>query len=141
MQTPSGIARFGWLWPAALGAGLFVGAHALTVALWRFLSDDADPHHAWWLGSALAILPTTGLLFIGATLACALREDAPWRTALSMEAGTMAGMTGVLFAIGPGTIFPLVLLAGLVLSSMAVFGGVVAGWLARTVWSRRHAPG
>jgi hypothetical protein len=87
----------------------------------------------WWLNSGRGVLTTMAVLF-GTAVGVCLRPDAPWFRAAAMSIGALAGMTATLFWIGPGTIWPIVLVVAAALTCTAVFAG--AG-VARIVGHRR----
>jgi len=87
----------------------------------------------WWLNSGRGVATTMAVLF-GTALGVCLRSDAPWFRATAMCIGAIAGMTATLFWIGPGTIWPIVLVVAVALTCAAVYAG--AG-VARVVRPRR----
>lgn len=76
----------------------------------------------WWLNSSRGVAITMAVLF-GMAIAVCLRLDAPWFRATAMSIGAIAGMTAVLFRIGPGTIWPIVLVVAAALTCAAVYAG------------------
>jgi hypothetical protein len=50
--------------------------------------------------------------------------------ALALWAGAISGTTVVLFSIGPGTIWPIVLVIAAAITAGAVFGGAFVGFAA-----------
>jgi len=89
----------------------------------------------WWLNSRESALRTTFGLFVIGALAALRRMDSPWAAGRALWLGAFIGMTTVLFRIGPGTIWPIVLVVGAGLTAAAVFTGVVA---ALTLERLRH---
>lgn len=87
----------------------------------------------WWLNSGRGVLTTMAVLF-GTAVGVCFRSDAPWFLATAMSIGAFAGMTATLFWIGPGTIWPIVLIVAAALTCTAVYAG--AG-VARMVRYRR----
>jgi hypothetical protein len=87
----------------------------------------------WWLNSGRGVATTMAVLF-GTAIGVCLRSDAPWFRATAMSIGAIAGMTAMLFRIGPGTIWPIVLVVAAALTCTAVYAG--AG-VARLVRRRR----
>jgi hypothetical protein len=87
----------------------------------------------WWLDSGRGVATTMAVLF-GTAIGVCLRSDAPRLQATAMCIGAIAGMTAVLFWIGPGTIWPIVLVVAAALTCTAVYAG--AG-VARLVRRRR----
>ncbi len=76
----------------------------------------------WWLNSGRGVVTTMAILFVTAIGVCG-RSDTPWFRATAMAAGALAGMTGMLFWIGPGTLWPIVLIGAAALSCTAVLAG------------------
>ena len=80
----------------------------------------------WWLDDGtrvrnmLIVLAAAALIvgFVGDPKRTTRRETTLWL-------GFVAGMTGVLFAIGPGNIFPIVILIGAGLAAVSIFVGTV----------------
>lgn len=87
----------------------------------------------WWLNSGRGVITTMAVLF-GTAIGVCFRSDALWFRATAMCIGAIAGMTATLFWIGPGTIWPIVLVAAVALTCAAVYAG--AG-VARVVRHRR----
>jgi hypothetical protein len=80
----------------------------------------------WWLNdgsrvrNVLIVLAIAALIvgFVGDPKRTIRREIALW-------VGFVVGMTAVLFAIGPGTIFPIVIAIGASLAALAILMGSV----------------
>ena len=75
----------------------------------------------WWLNSGRGVVTTMAILFVTAIAVC--RSDTPWFRAAAMAVGALAGMTGMLFWRGPGTLWPIVLLGAAALTCTAVYAG------------------
>ena len=81
----------------------------------------------WWLNSGTGVLRTVlGLLALG-VFAALWRSGSPWIRACALWAGAISGSTAILFSIGPGTIWPLVLAFAAAITAGAVFGGAFVG--------------
>ena len=83
--------------------------------------------HGWWLElgpGGVASPPRLAALGFFATV---WRIGHPWIRASGLWAGAMIEMTLLLFRVGPGTIWPIVLVFAAGISGAAVFGGA---WLA-----------
>ena len=87
----------------------------------------------WWLNSGRGVATTMAILFVTAIGVCG-RSDTPWFRAAAMATGALAGMTVTLLWIGPGTLWPIVLLVAAGLTCTAVYAGAA---VARIVWHRR----
>ena len=101
-----------------LGAAAFLAAHAVLVAKWAtWFGGRWEP---WFLNdSGRAVAMTAAVLFVAALAAGLLwardRGDAIVH-GVNVAAGAAAAMTGVLVAVGPGTIFPIVIVGGVVIA-------------------------
>ena len=93
----------------------------LAVAAFSYWMDG------WWLDSGGGAFRTTLGLFVIGALVALRRGDSPWAAGRALWLGAFIGMAAVLFRVGPGTIWPIVLVVGAGLAAAAVFTGVVAG--------------
>lgn len=84
----------------------------------------------WWLNSGSGVLRAVLTLIALGAIAGFSRAGQPWGRAASLWLGAMAGSTTVLFATGPGTIWPIVLATAAAVSGAAVFIGAFLGSLA-----------
>ena len=81
----------------------------------------------WWLNSGSGVLRTVlGLLALG-VFAALWRSGSPWIRACALWAGAISGSAAILFSIGPGTIWPIVLAFAAAITAGAVFGGAFVG--------------
>ena len=98
----------------------------------------------WWLNSSdgvtivmlvLAVAAATAT-FATPAMSTASRSYSPIELAIPLWGGAMAGFGGVLFATGPGNLFPIVLAISGGLAAAAVVAGAVGGlavrWLIRS---------
>ena len=84
----------------------------------------------WWLNSGTGVLRTVlGLLALG-VFAALWRSGSPWIRACALWAGAISGSAAILFSIGPGTIWPIVLAFAAAITAGAVFGGAFVGFAA-----------
>jgi hypothetical protein len=83
--------------------------------------------HGWWLNSGQEVSRTSLVLATLGFVATVWRVGHPWIRASGLWAGAMFEMTLLLFRVGPGTIWPIVLVFAAGVSGAAVFGGA---WLA-----------
>ena len=95
-----------------IGAGTMVALYGAT---------------GWWLDSGRRVVTTAIVLAVVAALAAP-----PWLRAVALWAGVVAGMIGVLFWHGPGTIFPIVIAVGAGITALAVTAGSVLGRVVRS---------
>lgn len=123
-----------------LGAVTFLGTHAVIVAKWTvwfgggFGGKAQDP---WFLNDGNGPIGlTAGALCVAAMVAAALwaqsRGDSV-RHGLNVALGATIAATAVLFSIGPGNLFPIVIVfcAGIALISTIVGASVVAAFQQR----------
>jgi hypothetical protein len=110
-----------------LGAAAFLAAHAVLVAKWAaWFGGQWEP---WFLNdSGPAVVLTAAILFVAALAASLLwardRGDAIVQ-GVNVAAGSAAAMMGVLAAIGPGTIFPIAIVVGIVIALASTFAASV----------------
>jgi len=95
----------------------------------------------WWLDSSRGVAIAAGVFTLLAAVAGARFLRWPLRPAdvklvAAMWAGVNAGMAIVLFTVGPGNLFPIVLAVGAVVSAGAVAAGTAAGILTARVLRR-----
>jgi hypothetical protein len=84
----------------------------------------------WWLNSGQGVAVTVLASFV-ATLVVFRR----WHDALAFWAAMMFGNVVILFSIGPGTIFPIVIIIGGLLTGSAVLAGWSLRWGLDQAWS------
>ena len=100
----------------------------------------------WWLNSGQGVASVCLVLVLLAVPigASALSWPLQPRSALGLVAlwaGTNLGMALVLFSVGPGTIFPIVLVFGAGISAIAVGAGFLLGALTGAVWRLARSSG
>ena len=83
----------------------------------------------WWLNSGTGVLRTVLVLLPLGVFAALWRSGGPWVRASALWAGAISGTTVVLFSIGPGTIWPIVLMFAAALTAAAVFAGTALGFV------------
>jgi hypothetical protein len=84
----------------------------------------------WWLDSGRGVAVTTL-----ASLVTTLVAFRAWHNALAFWAAMMVGNTLILFSIGPGSIFPIVIAVGGTLTGAAVAAGWGLRWGLGQAWS------
>jgi len=119
-----------------LGAMAFLAAHVVESAAWTtWFHGEYAP---WFLNSGRAVAFTAGSLLIMGLVAGI--NTSAWRdsmiTAGNVLAGAVAAMIVVLFAVGPGTLFPIAIVIGAVVLGVSSAAGVFAGWALRSGLSR-----
>lgn len=96
----------------------------LAIAVHLFLGG-------WWLNEGQRVAITLAVAATGALVAAPTLP-----AAAGFGFGMAAGMAGILFAIGPGTIFPIVIAIGTFMIAAAVLAGFAAGWVMRFAITR-----
>jgi hypothetical protein len=93
----------------------------------------------WWLNSSRGVVIASVVLAVLAAVAsCRARPGLPRpAVAAAIWTGANIGMAIVLFSIGPGTIFPIVLAVGAGVSACAVGAGSLAGVLLRVLTAHK----
>jgi hypothetical protein len=81
----------------------------------------------WWLDSGAGLLRVAMTLFAASMLAALWQMASPWISGAALWLGAFIGMGTVLFRVGPGTIWPIVLVVAAGISAGAVLAGVVTG--------------
>ena len=119
-----------------LGAAAFIAANGVEVAAWStWFGPDHEP---WFLNSGRAVAFTAGCLLVAGMGAGAARRSALREAMLdgvSVTVGAVLAMMGVLFATGPGAIFPIVLIFGSVIAAAASVPGALVGSILRSAFS------
>jgi hypothetical protein len=122
-----------------LGAATFLAAHAVEVWAWRAWFAPRGDFGAWFLNSGRAVAVTVLCLFVVSLVSGAVgsagQRDSLLRGA-SFSGGAIAVMTVVLFTIGPGTIWPIVLISGAAIIAASGVIGAFAGWVIRRATQR-----
>jgi hypothetical protein len=119
-----------------LGMATFLAAHAAEVAGWRewFYGVYAP----WFLNSSRAVALTAGsLMVVAAIAALTIPDRRDWLMAgTNLAAGATVTMVIVLFAVGPGTLFPIAIAIGTVVVAVSSVAGALAGAAVRHASSR-----
>jgi hypothetical protein len=128
-----------WLFAAA-GAFTFVIAQMYLFATAPDgFADSANC--GWFLNASRGVWTIAYAVAAGAAAMSFLAHERLWLHAFYV-AGVVAGMTVVLLAVGPGTIFPIVIAIGTVIVLMAVICGSFAGYAVnvalRGLWQLTH---
>jgi hypothetical protein len=93
----------------------------------------------WWLNSGQGVAIIVLVLSLLAVPVSAAAGSWPWQSRSvvwpgALWAGANIGLAIVLFRVGPGNIFPIVLVVGAGISAIAVGAGSLFGALARALW-------
>ena len=112
-----------------LGAAMFLVTHLVVISKWTTWFDGQQA--PWFLNSGRAVGFTALCLLVAGLVASASwardRDDAMTHSA-NVAAGALVAMTVVLFFVGPGTIFPIVIVFG---GAIALFSSAIGSLL---VW-------
>ena len=105
--------------PRSEQAALFIVGFAVVATL--------QAVGGWWLNSGTGVLRTVLVLLALGVFAALWRSGSPWVRACALWTGAISGTTVLLFSIGPGTIWPIVLAFAAAITAGAVFGGAFVG--------------
>ena len=112
------------------GAVAFAAAQAFLF----LVADDVGPptidSQGWFLNSAAGIVVTAGVA--GAVCAAALRiwpASPAWKGWIAFVAGAGVALVTTVFALGPGTIFPIVIAAGIAVVGIGALAGLAVARL------------
>ncbi len=114
-----------------LGAVTFLAAHLVQVSRWATWFEPDASHPAWFLNSGRAVGFTFGCLFLSSAVVSALADherQTVFRSEANVFAGSVVSMLIVLFASGPGSIFPIVIVFGAAVILVGIVAGAFAGW-------------
>jgi hypothetical protein len=112
-----------------LGAATFLATHAVVVSKWNvwFGGGYGGPQKPWFLNDGNGPIElTAAALFIAAMAAAALwarSRGESVRHGLNVAVGATIAATAVLFSIGPGTLFPIVILSCAMLAAASAMAG------------------
>jgi hypothetical protein len=118
-------------WKEIIAGGLtFLVAHAMEVEAWPWF-DPAGTSTPWFLNAGRAVAFTAATLLIAgviAGLSATISRYGAVARGCNIAAGAIVAMTIVLFAKGPGTLFPIALVFGAAIAVMSSVGGTLVGW-------------
>lgn len=117
-----------------VGAAGFLVLQLVLALSWSRLDQWGGKPKAWFLNADASTAFGAGACFVVA-FACAVAFRLPPRSRLlaggALVAGAVASMTLVLFAIGPGNLWPIVLIFGSAIVVPSSSAGYALGALAR----------
>ena len=110
------------------GAGLFLSVHGLLVLNAVPIAGMKDS--GWFLNSGRGVLAVAlACAVVGGLIGFGRRDSMPEATMVA--SGAVLAMIAVLFSIGPGTIFPIVIAFGAVIIGGATAAGTAVGTAVR----------
>jgi hypothetical protein len=83
----------------------------------------------WWLNSGTGVAFTVGVLFLLGAFFASWTAGSPRARAIALWVGSMTGLAASLFWMGPGTIWPIVLIVSSIISACTVMAGSGVGRL------------
>lgn len=125
--------RASWI-DGIVGTVGFAAAHLVVRYGWRDWFAGG-PYAPWFLNSGRAAAFTVAWFFAIGALMRVWRGPAGNRRPAAVSAGAVVALIATLVLIGPGTLFPIVVVFG----AAAVAGGVFAGWYASQAVADRHS--
>lgn len=128
-------------WKDIIAGGLtFLVAHVIEVEAWPWF-DPAGTSTPWFLNAGRAVAFTAASLLLAGVIASAVTSPSRQGTiahGCNIALGAIVAMTIVLFAKGPGTLFPIALALGAVIAvASSVCGAMVGRRLASARGGRR----
>jgi hypothetical protein len=114
-------------WTSVLvGGAAFLAAHVVQTLAWNtWFHGTFDP---WFLNSGRAVAFTAAVLVAaGAVVSASDRRESIVRGA-NVAAGALLAMIAVLFVVGPGNLFPIVIAIGGLIAVVSTGAGALAGW-------------
>jgi hypothetical protein len=88
----------------------------------------------WWLNSGTGVAFTTAALFLLAAFVASWNAGSLWIRAIALWVGAMTGLTASLVWMGPGTIWPIVLIVSGLITACAVMAGSGVGRLCSSTY-------
>lgn len=123
--------------PGLSGVAVFLLLQVFFSQTWMNLFAWAKVTQAWWLNSGRSIFVTLVVVFLATVAVLAVRRTSLLASSLAMMAGLAIGMTVALLAVGPGNLWPIVLVFGWGLLGVAVGLGTLTAWGLQ--WVRRSS--
>ena len=134
----SPVSRWALVERGAIGAVTFLSIHLFLVLTWERWFLFMKDHTAWWMETTRSMAVTLIVVFLVAFASFLRRSRSPWPEGLAMLAGIGLSMTIILFLIGPGNLWPIVLVFGLALTGEALFLGAAAAVTLRRLAGRER---
>jgi hypothetical protein len=123
---------------AAVGATVFTAVQYLLFIASGDLANDRLDGDGWFLNNTRNVIVVLTVLVVAAAAVTAARRPAQLvQAAGAFALGAIGAMAAALFLIGPGTIFPIVLIVGAGLVIAAAASGSFAGSTLRSLFGSR----
>jgi len=111
----------------AVGAVAFVCAHVIQTLTWQWF---ASAHEPWFLNSGRAGAVTAAFLFFAGAIVGGFSGGDPLRLGASVGGGAaVAALVVLLWQVGPGNLFPIVIVIGTIVLMASSCAGSAAGWM------------
>lgn len=110
------------------GGAAFVVIHAAAVRVTPLPTSAIATFDGWWLDAMETVIAVAAGMMVASWFALRRHSSRLLARAVSWTLGAMAGMAIVLAVVGPGNLWPIVLVVGWALLgvSVSVAGGLVA---------------
>lgn len=126
---------------AVIGALAFIAIQLLLFVLAGDAPATSESGSGWFLNTAASLAAVVGIIAAAsAVLALVTPHSNVWQGSGAFAAGATIAMAVSLFVIGPGNIFPIVIVVGGAFITIAAFAGGVLVVAARALLRRRPAP-
>jgi hypothetical protein len=123
---------------AGVGAAAFAAPQYVLFALSSNQAATIEQGSGWFLNSGVGVAVVLGVLAAAAAVtAMATSRFDVLRGAGAFAGGAIAAMAVTLFIVGPGTIFPIVIVVGSLCIGIAALAGGCAGMALRSVLEPR----
>lgn len=114
-------------WSSVLvGGAAFTIAHLVQTLAWQtWFHGSYDP---WFLNSGRAVVFTVVLLVVAGVIVSADDRHESIVRGANAAAGALIAMVVILAVVGPGNLFPIVIVIGAIVAVTSTGAGALAGW-------------
>ena len=102
-------------------------AFAVSFAVGALVMVGMNQRHNWWLDSAAGVSGVAVSLLVAAAVLALWRPVPRWEPSLALDAGATNASMVLLLLQGPGTIWPIVIAVGFILTTVAIAAGTALG--------------
>ena len=113
--------------PAVWGAVLYAIPQAFLWVRFAAQEEGTSESPRWFLYSVSTVMIVMAGMFIGAFVIGVSAKERAVDMAGSIVVGAVTVLTLALFVLGPGDMWPLVVLQGAILCTAAIFAGIALG--------------